>query len=130
MFAMIIRNTGGPEVLEYAEVPTPQPGQIRLRIDCAGVNPADWKNRQGMLAAFRPCSFPCIIGSDAAGVIDAIGEGVSGFSPGERVFTPTNHGQGGQGSHAEFARFATTPCVRSPRRTVRSRQDTRAARSC
>ncbi|MFM7276045.1 MAG: NADP-dependent oxidoreductase, partial [Gammaproteobacteria bacterium] len=105
MFAMIIEETGGPEVLRYAEIATPEPGpgQIRVRIACAGVNPADWKNRQGMLAAFRPYSFPYIIGFDAAGVVDAVGEGVSGFSVGERVFTPTNHGQGGQGSYAEFA---------------------------
>lgn len=105
MFAMIIEETGGPEVLRYAEIATPEPGpgQIRVRIACAGVNPADWKNRQGMLAAFRPYSFPYIIGFDAAGVVDAVGQGVSGFSVGERVFTPTNHGQGGQGSYAEFA---------------------------
>jgi NADPH2:quinone reductase len=56
-----------------------------------------------MLAAFRPYSFPYIIGFDAAGVVDTVGANVSGFAPGDRVFTPTNHGQGGQGSYAEFA---------------------------
>jgi len=105
MFAVIIEETGGPDVLRYGEIATPEPGpdDIRVRIAFAGVNPADWKNRQGMLAAFRPYSFPYIIGFDAAGVVDAVGANVSGFTPGDRVFTPTNHGQGGQGSYAEFA---------------------------
>jgi NADPH2:quinone reductase len=105
MFAVIIEETGGPEVLRYGEIATPEPGpdDIRVRIAYAGVNPADWKNRQGMLAAFRPYSFPYIIGFDAAGVVDTVGANVSGFAPGDRVFTPTNHGQGGQGSYAEFA---------------------------
>jgi NADPH:quinone reductase len=105
MFAVIIEETGGPEVLRYGEIATPEPGpdDIRVRIAYAGVNPADWKNRQGMLAAFRPYSFPYIIGFDAAGVVDKVGANVSGFAPGDRVFTPTNHGQGGQGSYAEFA---------------------------
>ena len=105
MFAVIIEETGGPDVLRYGEIATPEPGpdDIRVRIAYAGVNPADWKNRQGMLAAFRPYSFPYIIGFDAAGVVDAVGANVSGLTPGDRVFTPTNHGQGGQGSYAEFA---------------------------
>ncbi len=105
MFAVIIEETGGPEVLRYAEIATPEPGpqDIRVRIAYAGVNPADWKNRQGMLAAFRPYTFPCVIGFDAAGVVDKVGAAVTGFKPGDRVFTPTNHGQGGQGSYAEFA---------------------------
>ncbi len=105
MFAVIIEETGGPDVLRYGEIATPEPGpdDIRVRIAYAGVNPADWKNRQGMLAAFRPYTFPCVIGFDAAGVVDAVGANVSGFTPGDRVFTPTNHGQGGQGSYAEFA---------------------------
>ena len=105
MFAVIIEETGGPEVLRYAEIATPEPGpqDIRVRIAYAGVNPADWKNRQGMLAAFRPYTFPCVIGFDAAGVVDKVGAAVTAFKPGDRVFTPTNHGQGGQGSYAEFA---------------------------
>ncbi len=105
MFAVIIEETGGPEVLRYGEIATSEPGpdDIRVRIAYAGVNPADWKNRQGMLAAFRPYCFPYIIGFDAAGIVDKVGANVTGFAVGNRVFTPTNHGQGGQGSYAEFA---------------------------
>ncbi|MEQ9463673.1 MAG: NADP-dependent oxidoreductase [Haliea sp.] len=104
MYAMIIEATGGPEVLRYAEIetPVPQPGEVLIKVAYAGVNPADWKNRQGLLAEFRPYAFPYIIGFDAAGVVAALGEGVTGFAVGDRVFTPTNHGQGGQGSYAEY----------------------------
>lgn len=105
MHAVIMNETGGPEVLTWGEIETPEPapGEVRIRIAYAGVNPADWKNRQGMLAAFRPYVFPYVLGFDAAGVVDALGEGVTGFAIGDRVVTPTNHGQGAQGSYAEYA---------------------------
>ena len=104
MYAMIIEETGGPEVLKYGELPTPVPGtgEVLIRVAYAGVNPADWKNRQGLLAAFRPYVFPYVIGFDAAGVIAAVGEGVTDLKVGDSVFTPTNHGQGSQGSYAEY----------------------------
>jgi len=104
MFAMIIEETGGPEVLQCAELPRPQPrpGEVLVRVGHAGVNPADWKNRQGLLAQYRPYVFPCVIGFDAAGVVAAVGAEVTGFQLGDRVVTPTNHGQGGPGSYAEY----------------------------
>ena len=105
MFAMIIEETGGPDVLKYAEIPTPRPlaGEVLVQVAYAGVNTADWKNRQGLLAQYRPYRFPYIIGFDAAGIVAEVGEGVTEFAVGDRVFTPTNHGQGGQGSYAEYA---------------------------
>lgn len=104
MYAMIINRIGGPDVFEFAQLPTPEPGpgEVLVRVAYAGVNPADWKNRQGMLAQYRPYVFPYVIGFDAAGVVAALGAGVEGFAVGDRVFTPTNHGQGGQGSYAEY----------------------------
>ncbi|HBX71558.1 MAG TPA: NADP-dependent oxidoreductase, partial [Halieaceae bacterium] len=91
MYAMIIERTGGPEVFQYAEIDTPEPGpgEVVVQVAYAGVNPADWKNREGHLAQFRPYVFPYIIGFDAAGRISAVGEGVEGFAVGDRVFTPT-----------------------------------------
>ncbi|TXS95933.1 NADP-dependent oxidoreductase [Parahaliea maris] len=102
---MIIRQTGGPEVFEYAEIATPDPGpgEVLVQVAYAGINPADWKNRQGYLEQYRPYIFPYVIGFDAAGVVAAVGEGVTRVSEGDRVFTPTNHGQGGQGSYAQYA---------------------------
>jgi NADPH2:quinone reductase len=104
MFAMIMEQTGGPEVLRYAEVPDPEPGpgEVRIRVACAGVNPADWKDRQGCLGVFRPYAFPYIVGFDAAGVVDKVGPGSESVAVGDRVFTPTNHGQNAWGSYAEL----------------------------
>ncbi|MCB1703318.1 MAG: NADP-dependent oxidoreductase [Halioglobus sp.] len=101
---MFITETGGPEVLQYGELPTPVPEaqDILIEVAYAGINPADWKNRQGLLAPFRPYSFPYVIGFDAAGIVAAVGGEVTSFKPGDRVFTPTNHGQGGQGSYAQY----------------------------
>ena len=116
MHAMLFHRTGGPEVFEYAEVPRPIPaaGEVLIRVAYAGVNPADWKNREGLLAAFRPYEFPCIIGFDAAGEVAEVGEGVSGFAPGDRVFTPTNHGQGGPGSYAQYTLASADKVARIP----------------
>ncbi len=116
MFAMIINETGGPEVMRFGAIATPEPGpgEVRIRVAYAGVNPADWKNREGYLAAFRPYTFPYIVGFDAAGVVEKLGPGVTDFAVGERVFTPTNHGQGGLGSYAEFAIAATDRVARIP----------------
>jgi NADPH2:quinone reductase len=104
MYAMVINETGGPDVLHYSELPTPTPQahEVLIQVAYAGVNPADWKNRQGLLAAFRPYTFPYVIGFDAAGVVAAVGPEVSSFQVGDRVFTPTNHGQGGDGSYAQY----------------------------
>lgn len=104
MRAMIMEKTGGPEVLRLAEVPTPEPGpgQVLIRVACAGVNPADWKDREGMLAMYVAYRFPYILGFDAAGVVERVGPGVEHPRPGDRVFTPGNHGQGAWGSYAEF----------------------------
>ena len=104
MYAMFIEETGGPEVLTYGKLPTPSPGtgQLLIKVAYAGVNPADWKNRQGLLAAFRPYTFPCVIGFDAAGTVVETGPEITDFQVGDRVFTPTNHGRGSQGSYAEY----------------------------
>lgn len=116
MFAMIIQKTGGPEVFEYAEIetPTPGPNEVLVQVAYAGVNPADWKNRQGYLEQYRPYTFPYIIGFDAAGIVAAVGEGVTEFAPGDRVVTPTNHGQGGQGSYAQYTLASVDRVARVP----------------
>lgn len=116
MFAMIIRETGGPEVFQYAELETPEPGpgEVLVKVAWAGVNPADWKNRQGYLEQFRPYVFPYVIGFDAAGTVAAVGEGVDRFVVGDRVFTPTNHGKGGQGSYAEYTLAAADRTAHLP----------------
>ncbi|MEV4049886.1 NADP-dependent oxidoreductase [Amycolatopsis sp. NPDC049688] len=80
---------GGPEELQICEVPVPQagPGQIRVRVTAAGLNPMDWfMTSDAETAARFGLSLPCGFGTDYAGVVDQVGAGVSGFAAGDRVF--------------------------------------------
>jgi NADPH2:quinone reductase len=87
MKAILVHEFGGPEVLKYEEVPTPKPaaGQVLVRIHAAGVNPYDTYMRAGTYAIKPP--LPYTPGSDGAGVIEAVGEGVKKVKPGDRVYT-------------------------------------------
>jgi len=78
---------GGPDALRLEEAPDPRPGsgQIVLRVHAAGVNPVDTYIRSGRYAA-RP-ALPYTPGSDAAGVVEAVAEGVAGLAAGDRVYT-------------------------------------------
>jgi len=88
MKAVRFHSYGGPEVLKIEEIdiPEPGPGQVRIAVRAAGVNPIDWKLRAGYMHEMMPLSLPAGSGFDAAGVIDAIGDGVSGASVGDAVF--------------------------------------------
>lgn len=79
---------GGPEVLTVDEIAVPHagPGQIRIVVHCAGVNPSDWKRREGQYASFEDAEFPFAIGVEASGIVDEIGDGVSGVAIGDAVF--------------------------------------------
>ncbi|QDQ09698.1 NADP-dependent oxidoreductase [Streptomyces spectabilis] len=79
---------GGPDVLrlEDADQPDPGPGQIRITVHAAGVNPVDWRIREGQFQHVRPLDLPAGIGQDAAGVVDEVGPGVDGVRVGDRVF--------------------------------------------
>lgn len=92
---------GGVETLVVEEVPDPRPGpgEIRVRVAAAGVNPVDWKVRSGVAQAMIPVDLPAIPGRDAVGTVDEIGADVRGVSVGDRVF-----GLGGvTGATAELA---------------------------
>src|SRR5204863_2817611 len=75
---------GGPEVLHVVDIeePHPGPGQIRVAVRAASVNPIDWKVRSGMLGG----ELPIVPGADVAGVVDEVGEGVEDVIPGDEVF--------------------------------------------
>ncbi|MBK1787890.1 NADP-dependent oxidoreductase [Prauserella cavernicola] len=79
---------GGPEVLQLvdAEEPHAGPGQVRIAVRAAGVNPVDWRIREGQVLGAHPIELPSGVGLDAAGVVDELGEGVTGFEVGDRVF--------------------------------------------
>lgn len=86
MKAIRVREFGAPEVLRMEEVPDPRPGrgEILVRIRAVGVNPVDTYIRSGQYAIKPP--LPYTPGSDAAGDVEAVGEGVSSFRPGDRVY--------------------------------------------
>src|SRR3954465_2684125 len=100
MRAVTFTDYGGPEVLHVAEAEEPHagPGQVRIAVRASGVNPIDWKARSGMLREGMPVEFPVIDGYEAAGVVDEVGEGVTGVSAGDEVF-----GFAVAGAAAEYA---------------------------
>lgn len=116
MRAVVIDRLGGSEVLRLAEVqkPLPGPGEVLIRVHCAGVNPADWKCREGYLGQFIDYRFPFVIGFDLAGTVAATGEGVEGFAEGARVFAQSDVGAGKWGSYAEYVCVSLDSVVRMP----------------
>ncbi|MFD9735571.1 NADP-dependent oxidoreductase [Umezawaea sp. NPDC059074] len=87
--AVQFESFGGPEALRIREVPVPRAGagQIRVRVVAAGLNPMDWfMTSDAETAARFGLTLPCGFGTDYAGVVDQVGDGVSGFAVGDRVF--------------------------------------------
>ena len=99
MKAILVPEFGGPEVLTLKEIPTPSPAveQVLVRIHAAGVNPYDTYMRNGTYAIKPP--LPYTPGSDGAGVVEAVGEGVNRVKPGDRVYVAKTL----TGAYAEFA---------------------------
>lgn len=79
---------GGSEVVvvEEVEVPVPGRGEVLVRIEASGVNPVDWKIREGYMSKVLPLEFPYTFGCEIAGVVEAAGEGVERFRNGDSVF--------------------------------------------
>jgi len=84
MKAVQFSQFGGPEVLKIVDLadPHPGPGQVRIAVRAAGVNPSDWKKRKGLMDE----ELPQTIGHEAAGVVDELGEGVADVAVGDPVF--------------------------------------------
>lgn len=102
---------GTSEVLKIVDVqpPTPGSGQVRLAVRAAGVNPADWKVLQGWMSDQIPLDLPAGLGFDVAGVVDALGEGVTEFAVGDEVL-----GAAVTGSYAQFTLADTKALVVKP----------------
>ena len=88
MFALQYKSYGGPEVLSVGEAPDVHagPGQVRVQVRAASVNPIDWKLRAGYLAGGKPLEGTRYLGYDAAGLVDEVGDGVTDVAVGEDVF--------------------------------------------
>ncbi|GAA3941511.1 NADP-dependent oxidoreductase [Streptomyces gulbargensis] len=109
MEAIVYEEFGGSEVLRHvtdAAVPEPGPGEVRVEVVAAGVNPVDWKRRYGWVEEFYPTTFPAVPGLEFAGRVDALGAGAAeatGLAVGDEVFGWTKTGA--------YARYALADLV-------------------
>ncbi len=111
MKAVRIHDYGNNDVLRYEDAPMPEPGpdEVLIKIHGAGVNPVEWKIRNGAMRQARPLRFPAIIGADAAGTVERVGPVVSRFKPGDAVVARV------EGAYAEFAAVKTDAVGRAPK---------------
>lgn len=95
MHALQYTQYGGPEVLSWGEAPEPHagPGQVRISVRAASVNPVDWKTFSAAPAGGQPMTGAGYLGRDGAGVVDEVGPGVTGVSLGDEVFGRGRHTQ-------------------------------------
>ncbi|HEX6039596.1 zinc-dependent alcohol dehydrogenase family protein [Longimicrobium sp.] len=114
MRAMVIDRFGGPEVLQAREMdrPEPGPGEVLVRVVCAGTNPVDAKLRQN--ASWAGLTPPLVLGSDASGVVEAVGPGVTEFSPGDEVYYMDEIFGNTMGTYAEYNAVPARIVARKP----------------
>src|SRR5215831_17499495 len=110
MQAVRIHEYGAADQLRLEDAPRPQPkqGEVLVHLKAAGVNPADWKFRAGMMKQWVPLSFPWTPGLEGAGVVEAVGPGVTQFKPGDAVFGAVT------ASYAQYAVAAATDLALKP----------------
>jgi NADPH:quinone reductase-like Zn-dependent oxidoreductase len=101
---------GGPDGQRFLDIPLPEPGrgEVLVEVRAAGVNPVDWKVREGMHRAFLLLELPAVLGREVAGVVVRSGPG---FEPGDRICGPTVDGCGG---YAEFALLSAERAAQMP----------------
>ncbi len=106
---------GGPETQEFAELPMPVagPSELLVKVRSAGVNPVDYKTRQGQLREVAPRELPSEFGSEVSGVVEAVGQDVEGFSVGDEVFGYPAPG------HGAFSEYTVTSAVGTARKPTR-----------
>jgi NADPH2:quinone reductase len=116
MRAVGVREFGGRDRLEELELPKPKvpPDAVLIRVRAAGVNPVDWKLREGRLDARFPHIFPVVPGWDAAGVVEEVGPGVVEFAPGDEVFAYCRKPFIGEGTYAEYVSVPVTSVAAKP----------------
>ena len=113
MRVMEIKGYGGPEVLQPGErpMPSPGPGEVVVRVMATSVNPVDTKIRRTGRAVAP--ALPAVLGADVAGIVEAIGAGVTGFAVGDEVYGCVGGVQGMNGALAEY--LLTDPALLAPK---------------
>ncbi|MCX4745599.1 NADP-dependent oxidoreductase [Kitasatospora sp. NBC_01287] len=117
MKAITYRGYGGPDVLEYGDVPEPKLGadSVLVKVRAASVNPVDWKIQAGYLDSAMDAVFPVIPGWDVAGVVERVGVGVTEFAPGDEVIGYVREDMVGRGTFAEYVAAPVRTLARKPR---------------
>lgn len=117
MKAITFSAHGGTDVLAYEQIdlPVAGPGEALVRIHAAGVNPVDIAVREGLLEAMVATRFPAVPGWDLAGVVEAVGDGVTGFRPGDLVWGFARRDVVQQGTYAHFVAAEVTSIGIRPR---------------
>ena len=102
MKAVCIYSYGGPEMLVYENMPRPHPGagEVLVRVHAAGINPVDWKIREGHLKEMLHYTFPLVLGWDLSGVVESLGTGLTRLKVGDEVFSRPDIAR--DGAYAEF----------------------------
>ncbi|BBC32790.1 hypothetical protein SGFS_040840 [Streptomyces graminofaciens] len=117
MKAVAIQRYGGPEVLELMDLPEPRlgPDVVLVRVRYAGVNPADWKIREGYIDDWFESHFPMVMGCDLSGVVERTGIGVTEFAPGDEVvgYVRADHMQ--RGTYGELVAAPVRTLAHKPR---------------
>ncbi len=123
MKAVLLQEFGGPEVLRYENAPRPAPanGEVLVRVHAASLNPPDLYLRDGYRALppeWQPDPvFPLILGTDVSGVVEAVGENVSGFNVGDGVYAMVRFPEDvmkGSGAYAEYVRVPVSELAIKP----------------
>ncbi len=111
MKALRFHEYGGPEVLRIEDAPVPEPGegQVQVKVVGSGINPIDWKIREGHLKDYFPVELPSTVGREFSGTVTKLGGGVSQFSVGDEVY-----GIGARGTAAEFTIADVEACALKP----------------
>ena len=117
MRAVYYEAFGASDVLKLGELPTPKagPGEVLIAIGAASINPIDWKIREGQFECVFDYEFPIIPGWDAAGEIAELGEGVTDFATGEKVYTYFRKPAVHDGTYAEYAAVPADSVARMPK---------------
>ncbi len=105
MRAFVLTKYGGPDVAELRDVPPPEPGpgEIRIDVKAAGLNPVDFKTREGKLRLINRYALPVVLGCELSGVVASVGDGVTRFRPGDEVLARV--------AKDRLGAFAETACV-------------------
>lgn len=114
MRALVLSRYGGPECTALTDVPVPSPraNEILVRVRAAGLNPVDFKTRDGALKIVRNYPLPIVMGNELAGVVEAVGPGVSRFTKGDRVFARIDKDT--MGAFADYAVVHENHAARMP----------------